>query len=286
MSPSGNTQESRSAEARMKHDTPEYREIAEYNTILRCQVGSRLHGVVVGDQDDSDEMALVIEPPEYVIRPPERETGFKRFWQYEHRTADRGERSGPDDECLIAYSLRKWVGRAAHGDPTMLLPLFAPEHQISMITWPGHEARRLRKMFLSKQVGDRYLGYLDEQTACLKGESPTRTNRPELIAVHGYDTKYAFHALRLAYQGWEMMRTEQLLLPVRSPEFEVLSAVRNGQMSLAGVLGYINRVRDELIDAYDESLLPDFPDYDRIGQWLVRIYRTWWDDERRWPSCP
>jgi hypothetical protein len=260
----------------MKHDTDEYFAIHIAGRILQTQVGSRLHGVVVEDQDDSDEMGIVIEPPEYVIRPPEWFTGFHRFQQYERRTANRGERSTKDDACLISYSLRKWVGMAARGDPTILLPLFAPYDQITHIAWPGYDLRERRHMFLSRQVGDRYLGYLDKQVACLKGEAPTKTNRPELIAIHGYDTKYAFHALRLAYQGCEMMRTHSLTLPIDRVAHDVLTQIRAGAMSLTGVLQLISLVRDELIAECNKSDLPERPDYDTISIWLADTYRTWW----------
>ena len=42
---------------------------------------------------------------------------------------------------------------------------------------------------------DRYLGYLKAQKAAMTGQPGAHTNRPELVAVHGYDTKYATHAL-------------------------------------------------------------------------------------------
>jgi hypothetical protein len=35
----------------------------------------------------------------------------------------------------------------------------------------------------------------------MTGQAGAHTNRPELVAVHGYDTKYAMHALRLGLQG-------------------------------------------------------------------------------------
>ena len=63
----------------MKHDTPEFAAIAEQGTILRCQVGSGLHGTAVDGQDDRDEMGLCVEPAEYV-------TGLRRFEQYVFRT--------------------------------------------------------------------------------------------------------------------------------------------------------------------------------------------------------
>jgi uncharacterized protein len=264
-------------ETRMAHDTDEYAAIHWANRILQTQVGSRLHGVVVPDQDDSDELGIVIEPPEYVIRPPDEQVGFKRFRQYERRTANRGERSGPDDKCLISYSLRKWLGMAAHGDPTILLPLFVPDNQITWIAWPGHDLRERRGMFMSTLIGARYLGYLDKQVACLKGEVPGKTNRPELVAVHGYDTKYAFHALRLAYQGFELAETRTLRLPITGAAHDILTQVRNGDVPLEDALALIDIVRSKLITAWTNSSLPDRPDYDAISQWLADTYIMWWE---------
>ncbi|HEX9041528.1 MAG TPA: hypothetical protein VF838_10925 [Trebonia sp.] len=41
------------------------------------------------------------------------------------------------------------------------------------------------------------LGYLQGQKAAMTGQPGAHTSRPELVAVHGYDTKYAMHAPRL-----------------------------------------------------------------------------------------
>jgi hypothetical protein len=66
-----------------KHSGDEYRRMAERCTILRCQVGSGVHGTAIEGHDDRDEMGICTEPPEYVI-------GLRRFEQYIYRTqADR-----------------------------------------------------------------------------------------------------------------------------------------------------------------------------------------------------
>ena len=41
--------------------------IVERGTILRTTVGSTVHGLHHGGQDDRDEMAVYIEPPEYLL---------------------------------------------------------------------------------------------------------------------------------------------------------------------------------------------------------------------------
>ena len=43
----------------------ELRELVERGTILRATVGSTVHGLHHGGQDDRDEMAVFVEPPEY-----------------------------------------------------------------------------------------------------------------------------------------------------------------------------------------------------------------------------
>jgi hypothetical protein len=44
------------------------RELVERGTILRATVGSTVHGLHHGGQDDRDEMAVFVEPPEYLRR--------------------------------------------------------------------------------------------------------------------------------------------------------------------------------------------------------------------------
>ena len=67
---------------------------------------------------------------------------------------------------------------------------------------------------MSRLAASRYLGYLRGQKAAMTGEPGAHTNRPELVAVHGYDTKYAMHALRLGLQGIELLSTGRITLPV------------------------------------------------------------------------
>jgi hypothetical protein len=62
----------------------------------------------------------------------------------------------------------------------------------------------------SRLAAGRYLDYLKGQKAAMTGQSGAHTNRPELVAVHGNDTKYAMHALRLGLQGIELLSTGRI----------------------------------------------------------------------------
>src|ERR671924_1893136 len=121
------------------------REIVERGTILRATVGSTVHGLHYGGQDDRDEMAVFVEPPEYLVglsRAQAHRGGLYGFEHYVERTQPEGVRSGPGD--LVAYSLRKYVRLALKGHPTMLLLLFVFDELVLVKTELGQELRDLR----------------------------------------------------------------------------------------------------------------------------------------------
>lgn len=252
------------------HSTPEAHAVAERNLILRVQVGSGVHGVTVDGQDDRDEMGICIEPPNYVI-------GLDRFEQYEFRTQPAGVRSGPGDLDLVVYSLRKWARLAAAGNPTVLLPLFVPDTEVVDIDWPGMSLRALPELFLSKDCGRRFIGYLDAQRDQMLGLRSKHTNRPELIEVYGFDTKFAYHAVRLGMQGVELLSSGRITMPIPEPGRSWLRGMRVGEVSKSEVLEAIAHYRDQLVALTSSCDLPDKPDYDRLNWWLSKAYSMWWD---------
>jgi hypothetical protein len=171
-------------------------ETVEQGTILRATVGSTVHGLHHGGQDDRDELAVFIEPPEYLIGLRlARKQGVRNPYRFEHwveRTQPEGARSGPGELDLVAYSLRKYVRLALKGHPTVLLLLFVPDELTLIETELGRRLRQLRPAIVCKRAGRGYLGYLRGQKERLLGtRGQKRVNRPELVEAHGFDTKYA-----------------------------------------------------------------------------------------------
>lgn len=254
----------------MKHSSPQFAEIARRNTILRVQVGSGLHGTAVHGQDDRDEMGICVEPPEYVV-------GMERFEQYIFRTQPEGHRSGPGDLDLTVYSLRKWVRLALAGNPTVLLPLFVPENEIVEIHDLGRELRARPEIVLSRDAGMRFVGYLRSQRAGMLG-SRRHTNRPELIAKYGFDTKYAMHMVRLGVQGVELLETGRITLPVPEPWLTWLRDLRQGKHSKAEALAAAEELEARLLTSITTSPLPRRPGRDLANSWLIAAYRQVWDN--------
>ena len=258
----------------MQHSTPEFARIAAEGTLLRCQVGSVVHGLDIDDQNDRDEMGICIEPPEYVI-------GLRHFEQYIHRTQPDNVRSGPGDLDLTVYSLRKWTRLALAGNPTVLLPLFVPEDECVVLTEVGRELRTHAHRLLSRHAGERFLGYLRAQRDRIEGlRGGKHTNRPELVAMHGFDTKYAYHMVRLGIQGVELMETGKLTLPMPEPDRSWLLALRRGEHTRDEALARTAELEARLADLRTTSDLPAEPDTAWADHWLVNTYQRAWSRRR------
>lgn len=240
------------------------------HTILRAVVGSTVHGTNVAQQDDRDEMAIAIEPMDYVI-------GMRHWETTVERTQPEGVKSGPGDLDLVIHSLRKYCRLAARGNPTILIPLFVPEESIISCDMIGKELRKRRSMFLSQECGKSFLGYMTAQKNRLEGTQGGRHgSRPELVERYGFDTKYAGHVIRLGYQGVELMTTGHMTLPMSQEHRDDVLAVRTGGWTLDRVLNRAGELEHALRDSIETGPLPPHPDEDAINDFLVSAYYVGW----------
>jgi uncharacterized protein len=253
------------------HGSPAFSDIAERFTILRCLAGSGVHGTAVEGQDDRDEMGICVEQPQYVI-------GLSRFEQYIFRTQPEGVRSGAGDLDLVVYSLRKWARLALDGNPTVFLPLFVRPQDLVVCTDLGSELRERSELFVSRQAGLRFLGYLRSQREALMGlRAGTHTQRPELRELYGFDTKFAMHMVRLGVEGEELLRTGRISLPVREPWLVWLRQLRLGQRTKEEALEAAETLEASIDRLMTTSHLPERPRQEEAEAWLVSAYRRTWD---------
>jgi hypothetical protein len=187
---------------------------------------------------------------------------------------------------VIIYSARKWCRLALAGNPTVLLPLFVPDDEVMYRNEAGAELVGNAHRFVSRLAADRFVGYLQSQRAAMTGEIGAHTNRPELVAEHGYDTKYAMHALRLGVQGVELLSTGRITLPVAEPSRANLHAIRRGEVPLADVIAAIGEAEAELLRLQYSSVLPAQPDRTWINDWLHRSYTAYWARRRNRGLAP
>ncbi|MBD3783869.1 MAG: nucleotidyltransferase domain-containing protein [Micrococcales bacterium] len=271
------------------HASEEARAIAEAGMILRVQVGSGVHGTSISGQDDRDEMGICLEPARFVTGLARVPRGIDagnaevEFEQYQRHTVwDRpgglANRSGAGDLDVVIYSARKWCRLALAGNPTVLLALFVPDEEVVYRNRFGAELVDNAHRFVSKLAAARFLGYLQSQRDAMTGAVGAHTNRPELVAVHGYDTKFAMHALRLGVQGVELLTTGRITLPVPEPERAYLRKVRRGEVERDEVVAKVNEGEARLTALRDSSDLPEEPDRAWVDGWLHRSHMSYWSD--------
>lgn len=244
------------------------------STILLVEVGSTAHGTGLPGGEDHDELGVVVESPADVVGLDP--AGFRTVMQ---RTQPEGARSGPGDTDRTLHSLRRFVGLAAGGNPSILMAFWAP---VLQATPEGHELRALGGAFVGRHVIARYRGYMRSQMQRLlglEGGGHSRRGggqREELIAAHGYDTKYAMHAARLGFQGGELLTAGGLALPVEGEPAKWLRAVRRGEVPFEEWLARVRQLDADLEAMEGDESVPPGPDRDRIEAWTVATHLRLW----------
>lgn len=254
-------------------DEPNFaRDVAHRGMILLTRVGSTVTGCAVDDQDDRDEMGICVPPRECVL-------GLETFDQYEWRTQPTGVRSGPGDVDLTVYALRKWMRLAIQGNPSILVPLFVPIDQVVYANDVGMSLRRSPDFLLSRRAGHRFLGYMRSQRAKLLGERGGATNRPELIERYGFDTKFAYHMVRLGLQGVELLRTGRITLPMHEQHASWLRELRVGRRSMRDAIDVTMNLEvslQSLLGPESRSPLPERHDNDAVNKFLIDAHADVW----------
>lgn len=244
------------------------KQLAEDNTVFKTVSGSHLYGTAT-PESDRDYLGVMIEPPEYV-------QGLSKFEQWASPQTDT--KNGPEDEDVTIYSMRKFAALAAKGNPNLLGLLFVPGATASVWSAEWEHVVENRGAFLSKQVATPFLGYMKSQLAALRGERGSRVHRPDLVAKHGYDTKFAYHALRLGLQGVEVLRRGFITYPIDDKFYDLtyLRMVRNGLVDFEDVLEQGDHLEEKIRQAERDTRLPDEPDYVTINKVLVDVHNSHW----------
>lgn len=238
-------------------------------TLLTMQVGSRLHGIHT-EASDYDYMSIVAAPLTTTLGiGPEVRTRTER-------SAPKGVRASAGDVEHVTYELRHWMRLAVAGNPNMLLPFYAPDSAFTFCSAQGQSLRELAPHVVSQTALYKHYGYLRSQFERMKGNGPHQSrkpNRPELTEAHGYDTKYAAHALRLGWQGCDLAALGIIQLPMCHSDRKYLRSVRAGEVSEAEVTEKIKGVLENLAHWCDvgSPALPEHPDLDYINDWLIKV---------------
>lgn len=223
-------------------------------TILLGKVGSHAYGTATATSD-LDYKGIVIPPIEYFL-------GLESFDGYDKSGGKNFKNQAGDIDVTLLH-INKFVRDAMAGVPNNLELLYLEVEDYLHIDEAGAELIEMRHHFLSKQIMKKFGGYAKSQTQKLQGKAA----RSELVDKFGYDTKNYMHAVRLLESAIQILNYNHL--SVKRLDFARLLALREGFHSLDEALAYLERLEQVLQRAYEESTLPESPDYKLINQWLI-----------------
>lgn len=115
----------------------------------------------------------------------------------------------------------------------------------------------------------------DQFTNWKKTRNPARH---ALEDKYGYDTKHAYHLVRLIRMCREILTTGKVL--VKRPDREELLTIRNGAWSYEQLIEFADREEQELNELYlTSTALPKMPDKEKLDQLCIKlVQRALYDD--------
>jgi predicted nucleotidyltransferase len=234
-------------------------------------MGSVAYGVS-SDNSDVDLYGFCI-PTKEIIFPHLAGVipGFGRqgetFWQFEkHHAYDSSANSGKG--CMYdmaVYSIVKYFNLCMQNNPNMIDSLFTPSRCVRHITQVGHHVRDNRKIFLHKGCWHKFKGYAYSQLSKMKNKVK-EGKRQELIDKHGYDTKFAYHVVRLINEVEQILTEGDLTLDRNR---EQLKAIRRGEWTEQQVRDWFDAKEVDLGILYNKSDLQHSPNESRIKTLLL-----------------
>ena len=243
------------------------------HTILAGYRGSVAHGMYIphtdpNSVDDVDVMSVFVAAKGFYL-------GLSRNRRVE--TQESMKEAGGVMLDSVAYELQKFVSLLLKSNPNVLSLLWLRAEHYLVMTEAGQALIDHRDIFSSRRlVHDAFTGYargqLKKMTAFSK-EGYMGAKRKALVEKHGYDCKNAAHLIRLLKMGIEFLQTGRLKV-FRDEDADVLLDIKTGKWLLQDV----QRLADELFDAtrraFEESALPDRPDFDQAEALVMDILST------------
>lgn len=239
----------------------------QYETIM----GSIAYGVS-SDASDFDVYGWAIPPKDDVFPHLRGDIpGFgrqhKRFEQFqEHHIRDADALSGRGRTYdFTIFGIVKLFALAMDNNPNVIDSLFTPANCVLHSTRVGNLVRENRRLFLHRGAWPKFKGYAYSQLHKLAIKQPTG-KRAEVVAQHGYDTKFAYHVVRL------LGEVEQILLEGDidlQRDNERLKAIRRGEWTEERLRQWAADKEVDLERAYAASKLPAAPDEAAIRTLLL-----------------
>jgi predicted nucleotidyltransferase len=180
-----------------------------------------------------------------------------------------------DKEDTVFYPLQKFFKLCMKCNPSVLEWLYIPEDCIIHQSAIAYELIGNRKMFLSKEIYNRFKGFATSEYYSLdKLGNNIGAKRKEEVLKYGYSPKNAMHMIRLLEEGIELLSTQHLTLPRENSG--QLRMVKSGVfLNHSDISKVYYRLCDELDEAYAKSTLPSHTNFEELDSWMISIIKRY-----------
>lgn len=232
-------------------------------------MGSESYGVSSASSD-KDIYGFCI-PPKIDIFPhlkgeiPGFGTQSNKFEQWQqHGITDPSSRQEYD---FSIYNIVKYFDLCMSGNPNMVDSMFVSQRCVIHSTKIGNLVRENRKLFLHKGCWHKFKGYSYSQLHKIDLKNPEAgSKRAKNIEEFGYDTKFAYHVVRLLLEVEQILAEHDLDLERNR---EILKAIRRGEWTIEQIKEFFSLKEKNLEELYHTSTLPYKPDEQAIKQLLI-----------------
>lgn len=170
------------------------------------------------------------------------------------------------------YEIRKFVQLALKANANVLPLLWLRPEDYIKVSLTGDVLINMRDRFVSKKIYHTFCGYAAAQQKRMLGETTGQLGekRKDLIRKYGYDTKFAFHTIRLLKMCKETLETGTLQV-YREKDRDFLLSIRNGKYSIKEILELVKDFEADCDAAFEITQLPDEPDYEAANRAVIDI---------------
>jgi len=210
----------------------------------RCIVGSRAYGLE-GPDSDVDRRGFYVPPAQM-------------HWSL-HGVPEQLENPATE-ECY--WEVQKFLELALRANPNVLECLYTPlvEHATPL----ARELLDMRARFLSKLAYQTFNGYVLSQFKKLE---------QDLRSKGALKWKHVMHMIRLLLSGIALLRDGTLPVDVGAHR-ERLLGIRAGAVPWEEIEAWRHHLHRELDQAYQNTRLPERPDYEAANAFLLQARRS------------
>ena len=207
------------------------------------------------ETSDIDVYAFVL-PPKEIVYPhligavQGFDTDYPKFEHYEAL----GIETEVGNVNFNVYGLVKYLRLIADGNPNMLDSLFTDDKYVLTMTQPAQYLKAARKAFITLRAVKKCIGYSRGEYSRLS-KTPAPKRKP-LVAAYGYDTKSAYHAVRMLLNAEQMLSFGNIHLDAHAPFYQ---SIRKGEIPYEYLVNWYEKRVAKVYELLAENPI-DLPD--------------------------